>query len=149
MSNIPPQTRAWAASSESDEWHSVPSNIDTSASIAGSDIPADPNAQTSLVVLNPVISGDQQQSDTPSSGVLVVSDKKKCWICLAEEDELASDGVPLNNSRWSKACACSLDAHETCLITWINQTRGGDASKTVRSIITTNIDDLSTMQRTV
>jgi hypothetical protein len=149
MSNVPPQARTWAASSESDEWHSVHSNIDSSASIAGSDIPADPNAQTSLVVLNPAISGNQQQSDTSSSGVHVTVDKKKCWICLAEEGELASDGIPLNTSRWSKACACSLDAHETCLITWINQTRGGDASKTVHSIATTNTDDLSAVQRAV
>jgi hypothetical protein len=42
-----------------------------------------------------------------------------------------SNGNPMNTSRWAKACACSLDAHESCLITWINQSRGGDANKTV------------------
>jgi hypothetical protein len=52
-----------------------------------------------------------------------VLDKKKCWVCLTEEGEEDADGNPVNSGRWTHACACSLDAHESCLIKWINQSR--------------------------
>ena len=83
--------------------------------------------------LNPGIpvSNNSQQTSSDGSVTLANVEKRKCWICLAEEGELAPNGNPINSSRWSKACACSLDAHESCLITWINQSRGGDASKSV------------------
>jgi RING-variant domain len=55
-------------------------------------------------------------------------ERKKCWICLAEEGEVGANGKFVNPGRWSKACACSLDAHESCLITWINQSRTSASS---------------------
>jgi hypothetical protein len=142
MSNLQPQTRAWTSSSESEDWHDIPSDLDSSSAARPVDINhhvqaslVDQDVQASIVDLNPVIppGGEQQHTDSPSSGVLVASEKKKCWICLAEEGEAFIDGSPINTSRWSKACACSLDAHENCLITWINQSRGGDANKAVLS----------------
>jgi hypothetical protein len=126
MSSLP--QRRVSQPQSADSWHSVPSHH----SYISGDTNSVPQNEA-FVDLNPAIplGNDQQQGEAVGSGILVVPEKKKCWICLAEEGEMFSNGTPVNPSRWSKACACSLDAHEACLITWINQSRGGDPSKTV------------------
>ena len=133
MSNIPPQRRA-SQSHPADSWHTVASPDNYSSSINNSNHPVDPTSSPeALVDLNPGIpvSNNSRQTSSDGSVSLANVEKRKCWICLAEEGELAPNGNPINSSRWSKACACSLDAHESCLITWINQSRGEDASKSV------------------
>jgi hypothetical protein len=124
MSNLPSQPRAAQPQSPSDSWHTVPSAFGEAASDTSS-------LEESVVDLNPIIHLAQTQQSEGSASALEIREKRKCWICLAEEDELTTDGSPVNTSRWAKACACSLDAHESCLITWINQSRGSDASKVV------------------
>jgi len=133
MSNLPSQARPPQPQSPSESWHTVPSVFGETASGSNS---ADLEASTeSLVDLNPTIPLAQSQGSSDPSGVLAVKEKRKCWICLAEEDERTPDGSPVNPSRWSKACACSLDAHESCLITWISQSLGSDINKTVFGFI--------------
>ena len=123
MSNLPSQPRA-QPQSPSDSWHTVPSAFGETASDTNS-------LDESLVDLNPTIPLAQTQQSEGSFGAPAIREKRKCWICLAEEDERTTDGSPVNTSRWAKACACSLDAHESCLITWISQSRGSDTTKTV------------------
>jgi hypothetical protein len=131
MSNLPSQPRASQPQSPSESWQTIPSsNSASDREIAGDQ----GSSAEDLIDLNPIIPLDQNQTAhayVESSAPLTTTEKKKCWICLAEEGELGPDGAPANSSRWSKACACSLDAHESCLITWINQSRGGDPSKAV------------------
>jgi hypothetical protein len=133
MSNIP--QRRTSQTHSADSWHSAPSPHSFSSSINNTTSPTDPAASPpeSLVDLNPGIpvSNNSPQTSSDRSSVLINVEKRKCWICLAEEGEMTPSGTPVSSSRWSKACACSLDAHESCLITWINQSRGGDASKNV------------------
>lgn len=135
MSNLPSQPRPSQPQSPSESWHTVPS----SNSSSDHDIAVDQGSSTEdLIDLNPTTALAQSQpGQTSNEGParLPASEKKKCWICLAEEGELSPDGAPVTNSRWAKACACSLDAHESCLIAWINQSRGGDATKTVSSCL--------------
>lgn len=134
MSNLPTQRRT-SQSHSSDSWHSVPSHHSYVSSVNSA---ADPASQAeSLVDLNPAIplSRDTRQISPDGPIVLVADEKRKCWICLAEEGELLPNGNPVNTSRWAKACTCSLDAHESCLITWINESRGADTSKSVSSLI--------------
>jgi len=111
-------------------------SYDTAPSVAESSS-ANGTSAAPLVDLNPSIPNPAtQQSSSPSasgSDGTVVSEKRKCWICLAEEDEPLPNGNDANTSRWTKPCACSLDAHESCLITWVNQSRGGDTTAVVRS----------------
>jgi hypothetical protein len=126
MSNLPSQQRPSHPQSPSDSWHTVPSVYGETGSTSNN-----ADLEESLFDLNPSIPLVQSQDGSDSSGLLVVREKKKCWICLAEEDERTPDGSPVNPSPWSKACACSLDAHESCLITWINQSLGSDTNKTV------------------
>jgi hypothetical protein len=133
MSNIPPQRRT-SQSHSADSWHSVPSQPSYASSVNNDYRSADPASPAeSLVDLNPSIPLSNNGRQTSSAGPIVPAnaEKRKCWICLAEEGEMTPSGTPVSSSRWSKACACSLDAHESCLITWINQSRGGDASKSV------------------
>lgn len=130
MSNLPSQPRQSHPQSPSDSWHTVPSAFgETASEHNNSDLESSAEFLVDLNPTNP-LAQSQDSSDT-SSGVLVTREKKKCWICLAEEDERTPEGSPVNASRWSKACACSLDAHESCLITWINQSRGADTNKIV------------------
>ena len=131
MSNAPSQRRAPQAQSSADSWHSVPSHHTSPSSshnvAQAHDLPGSPEVVvdlTSGLTLGP-------RADSDAGGYIVRSEKRKCWICLMEEDENFPTGDPINTSRWSKACACSLDAHESCLITWINQTHGLDVTKTV------------------
>jgi hypothetical protein len=143
MSNLPTQRRP-SQSHSVDSWNTVPSHH-SSASVSSVNSPVDPAAvrpAESLVDLNPAIplSRDPRQTSSDGSIILVAAEKKKCWICLAEEGELLPNGNPVNTSRWAKACACSLDAHESCLITWINQSRGADTSKHVLSPYSSSVD---------
>jgi hypothetical protein len=131
---VPPQPRRSSQTSHtSDEWHSAPSIPESSADAP----PPSTSTAAPLVDLNPGVShSENQQPSQPAGGpdAAVVPEKKKCWICLVEEGESLPNGTPANSSRWAKACACSLDAHESCLITWINQTRGADTSTPVTSL---------------
>ena len=43
----------------------------------------------------------------------------RCWICFEEEKDID----PLHDPRWRKPCACSLIAHEECLLTWLDETQ--------------------------
>lgn len=43
----------------------------------------------------------------------------RCWICFEEESNID----PLSDPRWRKPCACSLIAHEECLLTWLDETQ--------------------------
>jgi hypothetical protein len=133
MSNIP-QQRHTSQSNAADSWHSVPSPHSHTPSVNSNHHPVDPASPAeSFVDLNPGIplSNDVRQTSLDGSVILINAEKKKCWICLTEEGETTPNGNPVNSSPWSKACACSLDAHESCLITWINQSRRGDPSKSV------------------
>ena len=132
MSSLPSQHRISQSRSGSEPRPSAPSRHSFTSS---EDSNAVPNGHESFVDLSSV-GQDQQSTDSETSGVLVAAEKKKCWVCLAEEGETLPDGTPVNTSRWSKACACSLDAHESCLITWINQSRGSDTNKIVSNNIT-------------
>jgi len=121
MSNIPsqpPRAAPSSASSTADSWHTVASDYsqDPTPSVGS---PAE-----EVITLNP----GRQRTTSQGSGA---TERRKCWVCLTEEGETAPDGTLVNSSRWSKACACSLDAHESCLITWINQTRGPDPNQVV------------------
>ena len=133
MSNAPSQRRVSQTQPSVESWHSVPSHH-TSASSSGNNDPQSNDRAGSPEVVVDLTSGHalDHRRDSDASVYRVRSgEKKKCWICLIEEGETLSNGNPMNTSRWAKACACSLDAHESCLITWINQSRGGDANKTV------------------
>lgn len=136
MSSLPTQRRI-SQSNSTDSWYSLSSHH--SSTHAEPSRPADLRAtgDEPVVDLNPSIPLSQgpPQPSIESLDVRTTSEKRKCWICLAEEGEVLANGTAVNTSRWSKACACSLDAHETCLITWINQSRGADASKNVASLI--------------
>lgn len=50
---------------------------------------------------------------TPSPQPSEEVEPKKCWICQMDETE----DEP--NTKWRKACPCSLDAHDECLLEWI------------------------------
>ena len=133
MSSFPEQRRA-SQSHSADSWQSVPSPHTDASSLNNNNHPADPASPAgSFVDLNPsiLLSNDNQQTSSGGPVILVNAEKRKCWICLVEEGEMTPNGIPVNPSPWSKACACSLDAHESCLITWINQSRGGNPSKGV------------------
>jgi hypothetical protein len=133
MSNAPSQRRVSQTQPSAESWHSVPSHH-TSASSSGNNDPQSNDRAGSPEVIVDLTSGHalDHGRDSDASVYRVRSgEKRKCWICLIEEGETLSNGNPMNTSRWAKACACSLDAHESCLITWINQSRGGDANKTV------------------
>jgi hypothetical protein len=134
MSNVPTQTPARpvpaSSSSSTHTWHTAEGHDSTATGT--------PNSE-SIIDFN--FGGGQTVSQGAGA-----PEKRKCWICLAEEGERTSDGALVNSSRWAKACACSLDAHESCLITWINQTRGPDPNQIVRFLLgNTNIDHLSAM----
>jgi len=128
--NAPAPPRSSQTSLASDSYHTAPSVAESSADAASTG-----NAAP-LVDLNPgVPPAATQQSSQPTSASdgAVVSEKRKCWICLVEEGESLPNGNPANTSRWTKPCACSLDAHESCLIAWVNQSRGADATAAVLS----------------
>lgn len=147
MSNLPTQRRVSQSHSSADSWHSIPSHPSYTASV---DQLSDAASADSVIDLNPSVNSSQQNDADGSVGP--ASEKKKCWICLAEEGETSANGQLVNPSRWSKACACSLDAHESCLITWINQSRGADPTASVATpgIISDHIlDVMSSMQRAV
>lgn len=124
MSNLPPLRRI-SSPSQSASPHSVPTHSDqnnTSTSAA----PA-----STILQLNPQLEPDQETNAT--SGV--IGEPRKCFICLSEEgEESSTEGSPSETARWSKPCACSLDAHEACLITYINRQRKDDPNKTVLSL---------------
>ena len=154
MSNAPSQRRVSQTQPSAESWHSVPSHH-TSASSSGNNDPQSNDRAGSPEVIVDLTSGhalDHRRDSDASVYRIRSGEKKKCWICLIEEGETLSNGNPMNTSRWAKACACSLDAHESCLITWINQSRGGDANKTVLPLtvsVANCPDELSAMQRTV
>jgi len=135
MSNAPSRRRVSQTQPSAESWHSVPSHHSTppSASNGNNSARADDRAGSPEVIvdLTDSIAHDHGRDSDAAAYLVGSGEKKKCWICLVEEGEQFPDGNPINTSRWAKACACSLDAHESCLITWINQSRGADASKTV------------------
>ncbi|BFZ58750.1 hypothetical protein PYCC9005_005815 [Savitreella phatthalungensis] len=48
-----------------------------------------------------------------------LGDLTRCWICFEEES-----GVdPMRSEGWRKPCACSLVAHEACLLRWVDETQ--------------------------
>ena len=118
--SLPHHRLSPAPSTES--WYTVTSNQNETV---------DSDTSASLVVDLRNIDHPQEENNRSNSNSHVAPEKKKCWICLTEEGEAGTNGEPLNSSRWAKACACSLDAHESCLITWINQSRGFDTSQVV------------------
>jgi len=130
MSNLPALRRI-SSPSQSTSSHSVPTHSDqpnTSASAASA---------SNILQLDPQPETDQEQSSAQinaSSGD--IREPRKCFICLSEEgEESSTEGPPSETSRWSKPCACSLDAHEACLITYINRQRKDDANKIVLSLL--------------
>jgi len=139
MSSVPQRRVSQTHSSESRQ--SNPQSDPSPAETTGLPQAVDHNTAISL-------SSDQQEPVTDASSNPAPSEKKKCWICLAEEGEIGTNGRLVNPGRWSKACACSLDAHESCLITWINQSRQ-NASSTVFCHISSYLlmcsDDVSSM----
>ncbi|CAG8954562.1 hypothetical protein HYFRA_00004479 [Hymenoscyphus fraxineus] len=50
---------------------------------------------------------------SPSTPDAPEVEPKKCWICQMDETEDEPGTV------WKKACPCSLDAHDECLLEWI------------------------------
>jgi RING-variant domain len=93
---------------------------------AGNPTPPDSDVSAPLDADPPV---PLDQDDVKSSSVVVKPEKKTCWICLTEEgEELPNKAL---DGRWSRACDCSLNVHESCLISWISQYRGPDTDQTV------------------
>ncbi|RMZ72876.1 Zinc finger RING-CH-type [Pyrenophora seminiperda CCB06] len=77
------------------------------------------DSQTLLLNSPPTQAADsaceEQQQETPSQGEQQdEAEPRKCWICLNDETE--DDET---TSEWRSPCACSLVAHETCLLDWI------------------------------
>src|SRR5271170_1625910 len=133
MSNAPSQRRVSQTQPSADSWHSVHSHHTSPSSSSNNDAGSNDRAGSPEVIVD-LTSGnalDHRRDSNASAYRVGPGEKKKCWICLGEEGEKSSNGNPINTSRWAKACACSLDAHESCLITWINQSRGADAGKSV------------------
>lgn len=60
----------------------------------------------------------QEQKETPTQNAAPQQeeddDPRRCWICFNDETE--DDET---TSEWRSPCACSLVAHETCLLDWI------------------------------
>lgn len=56
------------------------------------------------------------------------SDPRKCWICFNDETE----DTPLS-SEWRSPCPCSLTAHESCLLDWIDDLESPSARKRLKT----------------
>lgn len=51
-------------------------------------------------------------------------EERRCWICFGDSSD--SQG-----QHWVKACQCSLEAHESCLLDWIAESQK-DSNKKVK-----------------
>jgi hypothetical protein len=47
-------------------------------------------------------------------------DMRRCWICF-EEEKVTDAG--LMRAGWRRPCGCSLVAHESCLLTWVDESQ--------------------------
>lgn len=55
-------------------------------------------------------------------------EEKLCWICY-ESSAISGNS---SSSKWIKPCACALDVHECCLLTWITEAESRNPSAIVK-----------------
>ncbi|KAI8390982.1 uncharacterized protein BYT42DRAFT_555098 [Radiomyces spectabilis] len=67
-----------------------------------------------------------ERSERPTATARADSndDQRRCWICFGEDED--SEG------RWVKTCRCSLNAHEECLLEWIDENQRNHHGEKVR-----------------
>ncbi len=78
---------------------------------------------------------DLLKSNHEESTSSILNDpEKQCWICLGTD----SEPPPLNNPKgheWIHPCRCSLLAHRTCLLEWINELEKNNGNETDNVIV--------------
>ncbi|CAF9921656.1 MAG: hypothetical protein GOMPHAMPRED_002352 [Gomphillus americanus] len=101
----PPASPERPASPQPDE-----TNQSQSAAIAHSTASID----SETLLLDPSTATIEKEESPRPKPTRKDTDLKQCWICYADETEDSP-----NTSRWRSPCACSLVAHESCLLDWV------------------------------
>lgn len=57
---------------------------------------------------------ETRQGDDHELGGAVRERERRCWVCFEEDKDGSRRG------EWRRPCPCNLEAHESCLVSWVN-----------------------------
>ncbi|KAF7725830.1 hypothetical protein EC973_009254 [Apophysomyces ossiformis] len=97
-------------------------NGDSQSTLSLSSSSSDTSSSSTILASRTTTAGNRTVQQTTSQP-RTEHEPRRCWICFGEDGD--SDG------RWIKPCACSLVAHEHCLLDWIAENQKGSPTKKV------------------